>query len=174
MELYNEAPECWDDQEFVVQTVSKDARCLRLCGDIVRGNKGVIISAVAQNGSSLEYASDELQSDLDVCRTAVQSDGHALYHCSPEMRNDRRVVGDAVSLCGTALEDASAELRADREIVLVACRADGRVGGISGVAAIEMSCYRRPNAAKRCHLPPRSQRGRQGGIRRVHSERARP
>ena len=80
MELYNDARyrECWDDQEFVVQTVSKDARCLRLCGDIVRGNKGVIISAVAQNGSSLEYASDELQSDLDVCRTAVQSDGHAL------------------------------------------------------------------------------------------------
>ena len=120
------APAYQNTETMVRKAVSSNGLALQFVMDMVKNDKGEIISEIPESDLVLKNASKEETENKEFVLNAVSKHGIELQYASKDLRNDRDVVMAAVENDGTALRYASDNLKNDRLIVCAAITNDYR------------------------------------------------
>ena len=120
------APAYQNTVKMVRKAVSSNGLALQIVMDMIKNDKGEVISELPESDLVLKNASKEETENKEFVLNAVSKHGIELQYASKDLRNDRDVVMAAVENDGTALRYASDNLKNDRHLVYAALTNDYR------------------------------------------------
>ena len=119
--LQNTSSALKNDKKFILEIISYGvAQALLYASPRLKDDEEVVLQAISKVGYVIRYASLRLQKDKSFLLRAAKNNGNILEDVAVKFRNDKEIVSEAIrhSFGGSALQHASDRLKKDKKFIM--------------------------------------------------------